>query len=1639
MAIITFDPTKSSFDGSTSTTDTLQFNGTDANLSTITLNSVEILKALSTTAGTTFLVDQADLAKGGSVLGVAKTTDTLSFTETDVFLTSTTLSSIEVLQAHSTSSTVFHLDQADLAKGGSVIGSTSAADKIEIAGTSLDLTSTDLTNIEVLQAGSSKSTTFTLDQADLAGLTSIIGSDTPSTSTFDTLVVKGNAIDLTGVTLTEIQGLKVIGTTDTTITLDDELSTLVAITGTAKTDTLVIDQKGMGALTFATLSSVEILKFGNGLTALGLDQADLASKGSIIGGAGTTDTVFTLGTVLDLSSTTLTQIEQIATLNATGTVFTVNALGGKAPIAVTGSNGLDTLVVKSADIDLSAVEIANVETLKAGLATATKFTVVADAVNGMGGAIETIVGGAGIDSLTVSGSTIVDLSGVTLTSIEKLVGSAADSVTFKLDQADLAKGGSVIGTSFGADTIVAAGSNLDLTSTTVTDVEQLRSEYGGGDGTIFTVTKAQFDGFDVISGTNDTDTLILKSTSFDISSHSLSGIEVLQAGASGTTFTVDYSDLTTGKGDVWGFVGGTGKDVLVVHGTNFDLSNIALTSIDVLKADPTNGATGTEFRFDSQNITGKQEIIGNTGAQDTIVLDSIYGLDLSSATLTSIEKVRVDNGALTVTKAQFDKLIVENPNGDGGLLFASATVDLTSTTLDDFDLIGGGTAKAGISLRVKADQLLKNGTVTGNGGLDTLIIQGNSFDLTHTALNSIEKLVADTPTGTQGTLFTLDDADLADGGSVIGTKNIDTLTSASTGIDLTATTLTSIEVISTQTSSTIFLIDQADLAKNGSVTGYIGTDTLLIHGTGLDLTSTTLTSVEILRTDASKSTTFTVDQADLLTGGSVVGSVSGSADTLVVKGTGFDLTGTTITDIEVLKAGGATGTTFTLDQADINALGSGGQIVGGAGTDTIKVTATNVDLTSVTLTSVEVIKTELGSTSFLVDQADLAKGGSVVGSAGSDSLVIHGTALDLTSTTLTSIETLATDSTDGTTFTLDKGELQSGLIVNGNTGKDTLIVAGTNFDLSSTSFNTIETLKAGAAGTTFTLDDNDLKTLGGSGGQIVGGAGSDTIKLADGVGDFRDVTLVGIETLKGGSSGTAFLLGQDDLVKSIVGDKAGSDSLIFGNATSIDLTSTTLTSIEQFVATSATTFTMDQADVVASMVGGGPGSKLVIHGTSLDLTSASLNNFSTLTTDSAKGTTFTVDASDLGNLVGSSQSIVGGKGIDSLVVQGSSFVLAAIALDSIENLTAIATSAATFIVDGADLTALGSAGKITGTAKDGDTLQVITGDMDLTHITLTGIEKLALSTGGSIKLDQTDITALGKSGEIGVNGGTLVIHGTSLDLTGVTTVGMLNLTTDSTAATTFKLDSADLIGGATVTGSAASGDTLIVVGTHLDFRGNTLVGIETVKTGASTATEFSFTDAQIKTLSSVVGGAGIDSLTISNGSGDTIDLSKITLTGIEHIAGETQDGFVDLTVGGGVGGATFDLGSNAASDTISFTTDYKVGVTTSDATILAHTLAIDHFTDGTTNGDTLDFSDVVHGTPGMLTSVNVSGATTLKAALNLAAAGDGGASSAIVTFDFGGNTYVLVDNSASKTLTGDDVLVKLVGTHALSSDNVLLS
>jgi S-layer protein len=148
--------------------------------------------------------------------------------------------------------------------------------------------------------------------------------------------------------------------------------------------------------------------------------------------------------------------------------------------------------------------------------------------------------------------------------------------------------------------------------------------------------------------------------------------------------------------------------------------------------------------------------------------------------------------------------------------------------------------------------------------------------------------------------------------------------------------------------------------------------------------------------------------------------------------------------------------------------------------------------------------------------------------------------------------------------------------------------------------------------------------------------------------------------------------------------------------------------------------------------------------------------------------------------------------------------------------------------------------------------------------------------------------------------------------------------------------------------------------------------------------------------------------------------SKVDASGFTGALNVTSSGLGDVLIGGS-GKDVFTLNGldevtgNGGADTFDVTAAVNTGSTV-DVTIKDFSV-----------GDKIVFTD--QGTETWTkTKVDVSAATSLTAALDLAAAGDGSSNGVISWFQFGGNTYVVQDlSNATSFDNSTDIVVELVG------------
>jgi S-layer protein len=240
-----------------------------------------------------------------------------------------------------------------------------------------------------------------------------------------------------------------------------------------------------------------------------------------------------------------------------------------------------------------------------------------------------------------------------------------------------------------------------------------------------------------------------------------------------------------------------------------------------------------------------------------------------------------------------------------------------------------------------------------------------------------------------------------------------------------------------------------------------------------------------------------------------------------------------------------------------------------------------------------------------------------------------------------------------------------------------------------------------------------------------------------------------------------------------------------------------------------------------------------------------------------------------------------------------------------------------------------------------------------------------------------------------------------ISIAGVETINITNTDTDTTAHTNKLNLTADSVKSIVVTGNAGldlTGSTYAKV-TNFDASGITGAAAD----AAALAVTYVSGNTTVAELVTIKGGSGNDSLTGSATANDSI-------FGNDGADTLVYTGGADVFTGG-AGADTFDV--NAVGTKTAF-------LTVADAA----------------KTDKIDFLGVSTGTIADATlgaKVTLGAAATLDQYLDAAAAGDGGTNALVKWFQFGTDTYVVLDNTADATFAATDAVVKLVGTIDLST------
>jgi hypothetical protein len=903
-----------------------------------------------------------------------------------------------------------------------------------------------------------------------------------------------------------------------------------------------------------------------------------------------------------------------------------------------------------------------------------------------------------------------------------------------------------------------------------------------------------------------------------------------------------------------------------------------------------------------------------SGAFNTTADTAISGLNL-----TGIERVMVSNfDSSANTSAQSISLAGITGVTDVGI--SSSTANGATAFADLGNKVNASMANGAADLTIAyALSSITSGTadsqnLTVSGVSAGTFSAGNgieSFNVTsNTASNVLKAITVGTPTNSTPQTLT-----------VTGDKNLtitDALTNTVTKVDASAFTGNlNVEVAS---------------GANHSVTGGVGNDVIRMN-TGLTA-------------------------ADSVNGGD-------GTDVLAITAS-LSSKLTNVSNIEVLRAGGTTGDSLTIDASNITGVNSF-EVMASASVGTMAFT--NV-LSNSTITA----KTDLVSASNTVSMLtasstlNLVLDNSTSDSAGN---FTRTTGLDVASLSFTNVSTLnVTSSGAGLTSSTTGGDYSDMTFI-ASTGLTKMTLAGdTNFNFNTniatvTSFDatnftghlkgtlgTAGALIAGSGSDNITgSSGNDTLTLGAGNDTVNGNGGNDNISGGDG----NDAITVGAPT----STGTTTVDGGAGNDTVIISSTTGKYSFALGSGDDV-LRSTALTAASTAIFESTDTITGgDGTDRLRfDAASGATSSSVAFNGTTNGAYLANISGFEGVTLDiggvghATAGTlTFTFDdilSSVMGGTVdisvidsltataGSAASVAAVVNIDgSNVLLASTKVKVASSANVIHNYTlgnatenvTLSTDADTVRVTNvanwaaADTLAGGSGSDVltfayavtssTTAAADSTTFTNVTGFETVNLDGVTGIATGTLSftigdafATNNAAVSNTTLTVVRAQAVAGTTGSTV-------DDTGTTTI-------NGSAVTTVKLNLSGADGADAITGGAAAD---VIVGN---------AGTDTLIGGAGNDTISGGADGD-----NITGGEGADSITAGAGS-DTIVLTEVTAArDIVRIAGTlaTTADYGDVVTGFAAGSATtadlLQLGYNNTGSVGDAGTAYTAGVISS--------------------------------------------------------------------------------------------------------------
>lgn len=1268
-------------------------------------NDVYYASNLSSNASANYGSDIVDMSSGndalyfyiaeltsGDTINAGANTDTLYFRDAGTLSNTqfSNISNLEIIQLSSTGNNVSNLDKNDV----TIIGGT-GADTFNYSLSAFDAH-------DILDGGDGVDTLNFLSAGTLT--TAMLG----SISHIEKIQLY-NGTNTVTVDISTISGATLLGGNgaDTFNYSISNLSSADIIDGGGGVDSVVfLDAGTISDAQFANLSAIEKVQLyaGTNTFTIGANESRLSGV-SLIGGTGVDTFVYTSAALADATP-------NASIIGASGN--DVLSLSGLTPVVdanLSTFSGLSTLDLNAYTGSITLGAYATAMGLSTINATSNTNALVIDASSmssavtmNTGSGLDTLKGGSGADvfNITAAKASIVGNGGNDTLNINAAITQNA-SVIASIETININADTSLTGDMSTSTLSIASGKTLSMNTALITDdtmsivnngtvvlnatdgqtlsgitltgsgILKVNSDNDGSvvdlsgmnvSGYSGAITISGGDGIDMIVGTSKADTLYGGEGDDVITGGSGTDRMDGQEGSDTYVFT-SSADIAS---DIISDTGSSGTDIVWVNVSgDQNLSTLSVNGIEGLKF--YQGGTSQTLTISKAQAALYTDFIGYASASDTLNVTGITSsLDMnSSKTYTNISKIVMTGSgstAMTLVGAQSVSNAITSGSGADTLIAGHQTDSLyggsgndtyqfASAYLTNLDIVADSGGTADILQITDSGATISDAMLTNVTGVEILKLSrgSNSVSLGSEAYNGGSGLTTvDLSSGGTNTVNNSAIANL----NLIGGSGTDTL-NISGGVALNASTISNVEAINVTSGSsslsgvfsgspTVTVASGASLSGSGSS---MSGKTFTINGTlnatnvnAMSLASTSLnsggllslvlaaggtldTSVAGFNKDSggalkiygsTGSETVTIGTSSFGTNANdTISDSSGSSNTLVVTGNGaLDFTkiaGMEVVDLTNYAYSGAL--TTSVDTSETVKIDSSYTSInlGSSANDQLYIADNTVDLSSSTLSGIESFYVASGATLIVqaseVSGKSVTGGGSLIVEVGSDTAFTWSSIADTLTTTLAF--------TGGTSYTQSISNVDA-----------ITLSSGVSVDISGATIDSDTASVSGSSGNeSLTLKGSFLDTLTsidlGSGSDTLSVTGTSTLNAADfgkisdvetlnltdytGSADLTDTS--GITQLNTGSNVNAMTI---DYAMNI-NDTGGSDTLY--TTSTMDLSTQTIVGIETLNVANTTTTTLDYGDLnvgggnIATLEGSG---SVAINGrTSMDIQSLSVD------------------------------------------------------------------------------------------------------------------------------------------------------------------------------------------------------------------------------------------------------------------------------------------------------------------------------------------------------------------------------------------------------------------------------------------------